>query len=337
MSSRYLISVAIGLILAWMIWPSRKAIGGQRWGRSLAAFGVFVPTVSQLWRIDSPMPDGGINALATWAIQAISLGVGAFVVGVISYSLVTGAKKVSRNAFLVVKSPAKTGLDFIKETTFEGHKKCPFCAETIKKSAIFCRFCQHDLSSDLMLDPVKSIGLSTDHQSMENPSLDKLQKESTADRQSAFALFALALFGVAAGVGWLYVEHREDSELASEIATKPNLQAQMQEASSPVYVAFDPFTVKLLKENGDQVLQLAITVEAENMRIVEKLKMYTPNLRNSVMLLLAAKKASDLDLIGGKERLANEIRELMNDVMNTGDKGTEGPVREVLFTSFVIQ
>ena len=55
------------------------------------------------------------------------------------------------------------------------------------------------------------------------------------------------------------------------------------------------------------------------------------------MMLLSGKKASELITKEGKETLANEVRGLMNGILDPGVKGSEGPVREVLFTSFIIQ
>ena len=55
------------------------------------------------------------------------------------------------------------------------------------------------------------------------------------------------------------------------------------------------------------------------------------------MLLLSGKKATELITKEGKETLAKEIRDLMNSALNAGDKNAEGPVIEVLFTSFIIQ
>ena len=62
---------------------------------------------------------------------------------------------------------------------------------------------------------------------------------------------------------------------------------------------------------------------------------YTPKLRNNVIRLLSGKKASELNTPAGKEKLAVEIRSLMNEVLEPGAK--EGPVKEVLFTNFIIQ
>ncbi|MEO8411357.1 MAG: flagellar basal body-associated FliL family protein, partial [Propionivibrio sp.] len=63
----------------------------------------------------------------------------------------------------------------------------------------------------------------------------------------------------------------------------------------------------------------------------------TPKLRNNIMLLLSGKEAAELMTKEGKEALANDIRSLMNAVLEPGAKGGDGPIREVLFTSFIIQ
>ena len=122
----------------------------------------------------------------------------------------------------------------------------------------------------------------------------------------------------------------------TEPATKVEKKKEGKE-TAPVYVALDAFTVNLVPENGEQFLQLVITVEVEDLHVGDKVKNYTPKLRNNIMLLLSGKKASDLITKEGKETLAKEIRDLMNEVMNGGDKKAEGPVLEVLFTSFIIQ
>ena len=127
----------------------------------------------------------------------------------------------------------------------------------------------------------------------------------------------------------------EDPEATAE--TSKAVKKKGAKEVAPVYVALDAFTVNLVPENGEQFLQLALTVEVDNIKVGDQLKNYTPKLRNNVMLLLSGKKASELVSKEGKETLANEIRDLMNEVLNMGEKGVEGPVKEVLFTSFIIQ
>ena len=56
-------------------------------------------------------------------------------------------------------------------------------------------------------------------------------------------------------------------------------------------------------------------------------------------LLLSSTKASQLITTEGKGVLAEEIKEQMNGILDPAGKGKkrDGPIKEVLFTSFIIQ
>jgi flagellar FliL protein len=99
----------------------------------------------------------------------------------------------------------------------------------------------------------------------------------------------------------------------------------------------DAFTVNLVPENGDQFVQAVLSVEVDDAESGEKIKAYTPKIRNDVMMLLSSKKASELLTKEGKEKLSGEIRDQMNRVLDPNAKGSDVPVRDVLFTSFIIQ
>ena len=105
----------------------------------------------------------------------------------------------------------------------------------------------------------------------------------------------------------------------------------------PVYVAMDAFTVNLEQDSGGQYLQLVLSVEAANAQVGDKIKAATPKIRNNIIRLLSGKKASELITREGKETLANEIKDLMNKVIDAEAKGEDVPVKEVLFTAFIIQ
>jgi flagellar FliL protein len=133
--------------------------------------------------------------------------------------------------------------------------------------------------------------------------------------------------------------HPADEEDEVEVAAdKPKTEKKKgAKEVGPIYIALDQFTVNLAPDNGDQFLQVMISVEVEDMTVGDRLKSYTPKMRNNVMLLLSGKKASELITKAGKEALANEIRNLINEVLDPGAKPGYGPVKEVLFTSFIIQ
>lgn len=130
-------------------------------------------------------------------------------------------------------------------------------------------------------------------------------------------------------------EAGDEEEVAHEVK-KPKKKKGEKEAP-PVYLPMDRFTVNLIPETGDQYLQVEISVEMEDAHEGEKLKLHMPKLRNQVMLLLSSKKASELNAKEGKETLAKEMRAQINKVLDSTAKDGEGPVKEVLFTSFIIQ
>lgn len=150
------------------------------------------------------------------------------------------------------------------------------------------------------------------------------------------ALLVVILAVVGGGAMLLMKKHAasadEEGDATSE-TVKVEKKGETKEIP-PTYVALDAFTVNLV---GDQFLQLIISVEVTDLHTGDRLKNFTPKIRNNVMMLLSGKSAADLITKEGKETLANEIRDLISDILEPGSKGDKGPVKEVLFTSFIIQ
>ena len=130
-------------------------------------------------------------------------------------------------------------------------------------------------------------------------------------------------------------EEGGEEEVATETAKSGKKKAAKD--AVPVYVAMDVFTVNLAPEAGDQYVQLALSVEVDDAKAGDRIKTFTPKIRNNVMLLLSSKKASELLTKEGKEALAVEIRDQMNQILAPGANKDEAPAKEVLFTSFIIQ
>lgn len=132
-------------------------------------------------------------------------------------------------------------------------------------------------------------------------------------------------------------EHADEEDAATE---KTGKKKKGEKEAPPAYVALEPFTVNLVAETGDQFLQLVISVEVADLTVGDRLKAYMPKLRNNITLLLSTKKASELITKEGKEKLAEEIRDQMNEIVEVPavkGKPSQDAVKEVLFTSFIIQ
>lgn len=136
----------------------------------------------------------------------------------------------------------------------------------------------------------------------------------------------------------------EDEEAATETA-KPKKKDKKKDAhAAPVFINLDAFTVNLVPETGDQYLQVMLSLEIQDVTAEPTLKSLMPKIRNNITLLLSSKKASELLPKEGKERLAAQLKEEINAVVEPPEKNkkgevthAEGPVKSVLFTSFIIQ
>lgn len=140
-------------------------------------------------------------------------------------------------------------------------------------------------------------------------------------------------------------DHADDDEDVAEETTKSKKKDKKKDAHAmPVFVNLDAFTVNLVPETGDQYLQVALSLELEDPAADPILKSLMPKIRNNITLLLSSKKASELLPKEGKESLAEALKDEINGVIEPPTKNKkgeatapEGPVKSVLFTSFIIQ
>jgi len=125
-------------------------------------------------------------------------------------------------------------------------------------------------------------------------------------------------------------------------------------AKSPAkYVDLGTFTANLVREDGDQYLQVAITLKLTRPELEEKVKTTSPEIMHRVNLLLQSKRASELVTYEDKAKLGRQIKEQVEYVLRlrktapviSSDQAENAPtevvkrsgVAEVLFTSFIIQ
>jgi flagellar FliL protein len=141
-------------------------------------------------------------------------------------------------------------------------------------------------------------------------------------------------------------DHAEDDEETAEETAKPakKKDKKKDKEAHPVFINLDAFTVNLVPETGDQYLQVVLSLEVEDATAEPDIKTKMPKIRNNLTLLLSSKKASELLPKEGKEKLAEALKDEINSVIEPpvkNKKGVveapDGPVKAVLFTSFIIQ
>jgi len=111
----------------------------------------------------------------------------------------------------------------------------------------------------------------------------------------------------------------------------PLISETSRDGKAPIFLDLGTFVANLQHENGDQYLQVAISLKLTKSDIQEKISANKPAIKAKINALLQSKRASELATYDGKEKLANEIKTQIENVL-----GVSG-LSEVLFTSFIIQ
>ncbi len=132
--------------------------------------------------------------------------------------------------------------------------------------------------------------------------------------------------------------------------------SKIDPSKPPLFVPLDPFVVNLADRESDRYAQIGITLEVDDPKFGEQMKPFMPAIRNNILMILAHKSAADLQGRDGKEKLAAEIareavrpmgleieppeaEEEVDPKSKKRKKRAEvhNPVRQVLFSSFIVQ
>jgi flagellar FliL protein len=139
----------------------------------------------------------------------------------------------------------------------------------------------------------------------------------------------VVLVGGLGGVAYLVLTgHNPLSSQQGAVA-----QPQSKPEAPPVFSKLDTFVVNLSGPGGT-LLQVDMQAELADAATQQKLTDYMPKVRSAVILLLSAKTPEELATPNGKLKLKNQIKQVINGAMDSGD---EEPVKNVVFTSFIIQ
>ena len=146
-------------------------------------------------------------------------------------------------------------------------------------------------------------------------------------------------------------------------AAKEEHAKKDEHKAPPVFVALDPFVVNLADREAERFAQIGVTLQVDDAKFADELKLYMPAVRNGILMVLAHKTSAELLERAGKEKLAAEImRESvrpMGIVIEVEEPATEpsadadtadkpkkkkkkkpaehNPITSVNFSSFIIQ
>lgn len=177
---------------------------------------------------------------------------------------------------------------------------------------------------------------------------------------------AVLLAGGGAGAYFLLKKKPADAEAEAEGHADGDAaehaapaKAKVDPKNPPVFVPLEHFTVNLADRDAERYAQIAVTLEVDDAKVGEQVKLYMPAIRNNILMAIADRSAGDLMERQGKAQLAERIkretsRALGYDVgPDDDDAAPEAgakprakakkkapvalPVRAVHFSNFIIQ
>jgi flagellar FliL protein len=156
----------------------------------------------------------------------------------------------------------------------------------------------------------------------------------------------VVLLAAGGGAAWWMMKSKanagEDTELAEadsdEHVEEVKAKKKNDKKQTPVFLPLDMFTVNLADRESERYAQVGVTLELADAKTSDVLKAYMPAVRNDILMLLAHKKAGELQERAGKLTLAREIRQAaMKPLEDVEGEPDDAPVRAVHFSSFIIQ
>lgn len=118
----------------------------------------------------------------------------------------------------------------------------------------------------------------------------------------------VVLLAAGGGGAWFFLFKDPGTDAAQQ-------GAQAQAPKPPVFVPLDMFTVNLAADEGGQFLQVGATLRVLDQAAADAVKQYMPEVRHRTLGLLASKKPSQITTAEGRERLAEELRQNVNNIL----------------------
>ena len=136
-------------------------------------------------------------------------------------------------------------------------------------------------------------------------------------------------------------------------------------AAPPTFLPLEAMVVNLADPGGDRFAQIGITLEISDAHVADQVKAFMPSIRNGILLAISQRTTTELLQVEGKQKLAKDIlREVSKPLgyevededapaeedeaataaakkkakaAKPAKKHEENPIKNVLFSSFIVQ
>ena len=163
---------------------------------------------------------------------------------------------------------------------------------------------------------------------------DQEQQEDKKSGGSFLTLLLVTILALAAGAGGSYALFGGRAQPVpaegAEAAVEDPVEKDAEEFRERLF-QLEPFVVNVTDEGYQRYLKIKMDLELEGAEARDEVEARTPQVRDTIIVLLTSKRLADITNFEGKALLKGELVDRVNAVLQ------QGRVRSVLFTEFVIQ
>jgi flagellar FliL protein len=163
---------------------------------------------------------------------------------------------------------------------------------------------------------------------------EKEEKESSGSNKLLLIviivlLLVLLIVGGAVAYFLLNSDEAQDNPQEHQKIEKKKKVSDMTEIG-PIY-PLDQFIVNLVSTNANRYLKCKIDLELDAPELQQEVDKKLPAVRDLIIRILSSKTVEEIQTAKGKEKLKEEIKRKINQILDSGE------IRNVYFTEFVIQ
>jgi flagellar FliL protein len=168
-----------------------------------------------------------------------------------------------------------------------------------------------------------------------------------------FILIGVVVLALAAAGGAFFLLKKNAAEAEEDVDGTEVVEDHSDAKSTPpTYLPMDNMVVNLADPGGARFVQLGITLQLQDDKTSEEVKVYLPSIRSSLLVLISQLTADEILQVTGKEKLAKDIIAVISRQMGypvdapeadaaqgkkPRRKAPPNPVQAVLFSSFIVQ
>jgi flagellar FliL protein len=169
-----------------------------------------------------------------------------------------------------------------------------------------------------------------------------------------FILIGVVVLALAGAGGAFFILKKNMALDKNGEKTSQSAKDDFASRSPPTFLPLEAMVVNLADTGGNRFAQLGITLQVQDAKTAESMKVYMPSIRNAILMLISQRTSENILQREGKEKLSVDIVREVSRVMGlpvpasdemdakSGDKPTKkkqtsSPLQAVLFSSFLVQ